>query len=32
MNLEPILLTGGALAVLLWAALAAYVIHIDRRR
>ena len=32
MNLEPILLTGGAVAVLLWGGLAAYVVHIDRRR
>ena len=32
MNLEPILLTGGVVAVLLWAGLASYVIHIDRRR
>ncbi|MBA2301502.1 MAG: HEAT repeat domain-containing protein, partial [Acidobacteria bacterium] len=32
MNLEPILQTGAVLAVLLWAGLAAYVIHIDRRR
>lgn len=32
MNFEPILFTGGVLAVVLWAWLAAYVIHIDRRR
>ena len=32
MNLEPIILTGGVVAVLLWAGLAAYVLHIDRRR
>ena len=32
MNLEPILLTGGVVAVLLWAGLAMYVLHIDRRR
>jgi hypothetical protein len=32
MNLEPILLTGATMAVLLWAAVAAYVVHIDRRR
>lgn len=32
MNLEPILLTGGVLAVVLWAWLALYVTHIDRRR
>ena len=32
MNLEPILLTGAVLAVLLWAGLALYVTHIDRRR
>lgn len=32
MNLEPTLLTGGVVAVLLWAWLAVYVIHIDRRR
>ena len=32
MNLEPILLTGAVLAVLLWAGLAAYVVHIERRR
>ncbi|HJR60751.1 MAG TPA: HEAT repeat domain-containing protein [Vicinamibacterales bacterium] len=30
--MESLLLTGAVLAVLLWAALAAYVIHIDRRR
>ncbi len=32
MMLEPILLTGAVFAVLLWAALTAYVLHIDRRR
>jgi HEAT repeat protein len=32
MNLEPILLTGGVVAVVLWAVLAGYVLHIDRRR
>ena len=32
MNIEPVLHTGAALAVLLWGGLAAYVIHIDRRR
>lgn len=32
MMLEPILLTGATFAVLGWAALAAYVVHIDRRR
>jgi HEAT repeat protein len=30
--LQPFLLTGAAFAVLIWAALAAYVIHIDRKR
>ena len=30
--LHPFLLTGAALAVLLWAALAMYVVHIDRKR
>jgi HEAT repeat protein len=30
--MESLLLTGAVLAVLLWALLAAYVIHIDRRR
>jgi HEAT repeat protein len=32
MLLESLLLTGAVFAVLLWAVLAAYVIHIDRRR
>ena len=32
MNLEPTLLTGGVVAVLIWAWLAAYVVYIDRRR
>ncbi len=32
MNIEPVLHTGAVLAVLLWGSLAAYVIHIDRRR
>ena len=32
MNIEPVLHTGAVLAVLLWSSLAAYVIHIDRRR
>lgn len=32
LNLEPTLLTGGVVAVLLWTWLAVYVIHIDRRR
>ena len=32
MNLEPTLLTGAVLAVLLWAGLGVYVIRIDRRR
>jgi HEAT repeat protein len=30
--LHPFLLTGAAFAVLIWAALALYVVHIDRRR
>jgi hypothetical protein len=30
--LYPFLLTGAAFAVLIWAALAAYVVHIDRKR
>jgi HEAT repeat protein len=32
MILEPILLTGAVFAVLLWAGLTAYVVHIDRHR
>src|SRR5687768_4569352 len=32
MNLEPLLLTGAVLAVLLWAAMAAFVVHVERRR
>jgi HEAT repeat protein len=32
MNIEPVLHTGAVLAVILWGSLAAYVIHIDRRR
>ena len=32
MNIEPVLHTGAVLAVVLWSSLAAYVIHIDRRR
>ena len=32
LNLEPSLLTGGVVAVLLWAWLAIYVVYIDRRR
>lgn len=32
MMLEPILLTGAVFAVLTWAGLAGYVLHIDRRR
>jgi len=32
MNIEPVLHTGAVLAVLLWSSLAAYVVHIDRRR
>jgi HEAT repeat protein len=31
-QLEPLILTGAVTAVLLWAGLSAYVIHIDRRR
>jgi len=32
LSLEPLLLTGAVVAAALWAGLAAYVIHIDRRR
>src|SRR4051812_38482166 len=32
MMLQPILLAGATIAALLWAALSAFVLHVDRRR